>query len=258
MRPRYAVLARRAVHRISESNRQTRRHHRRESSTTLRRCCLLTRSSQLPEGQLEVLRMDGKRSQVSELDIQVVDRTFLVGDIVQPNLTPGVTTKHPPGVLLEQQTLLTLQLVLSKQHLRGKYDAKDVVGATRILRGDIVLYENWVGLVEECWEEGIVKDSDTRIQQAGSVLGVGPAKLSTVSLRSSSPKTSRVLIPLSMIALRTQSLRSPLRRARGRADVSQRRANYRRRQLALLVADVRSSATKFRPTETILAGSRLA
>lgn len=134
---------------------------------------------------LELLRLDGKRSVFAESDLQVIDRTFLVGDILRPAVTSPTPPYHPPGVLLEQTTLVKLQRVLSKQDLPGQFNAKDVVGATRVLRGDIVLYGSWVGLVEECFAEALVKNSPLTIKQAGSFLAVGLKDVALVSRASS-------------------------------------------------------------------------
>ncbi|CEQ42576.1 SPOSA6832_04405, partial [Sporobolomyces salmonicolor] len=134
----------------------------------------------LQPGYLEVLHPDGSRSEVLESATSIIDRGFLRGDLVRTRRVPGSTgPKSQAGQIVDMQTEVQLQRVLAPQDkLEGWFDAKELVAAARINRGDHVVHGDWVGLVEEVFEMAMIETAMgaiRRVCDTGTTLSVGPA-----------------------------------------------------------------------------------
>ncbi|GAA5879197.1 hypothetical protein JCM1840_007608 [Sporobolomyces johnsonii] len=134
----------------------------------------------LQPGYLEVLHPDGSRSEVLESATSIIDRGFLRGDLVRTRREPGSTApKSQAGQIVDMQTEVQLQRVLAPHDkLEGWFDAKDLVAAARINRGDHVVHGEWVGLVEEVFEMAMIETAMgaiRRVCDTGTTLSVGPA-----------------------------------------------------------------------------------
>ena len=112
-----------------------------------------------------------------------VNSMFNIGDVCKRSL------KHiESGIVVEHKMKLKLEHVLSKQRIDHDVPDEDVQNVIRIVNGDHVVANNWVGVVEEVFEEALVESSDQadliRVCDIGSRLTVG--EVSGESLGSSS------------------------------------------------------------------------
>lgn len=118
-----------------------------------------------------MLHPAGHRTEVLESSVTIVDRGFLLGDLVRMNGGVGQA-----GIITSLDVSLKLQRVLSGEVLSGWFDAKEVVAAARIGRGDHVVHGCWVGMVEEVFEMAMVESASgpaRRICDTGNMLSVG-------------------------------------------------------------------------------------
>lgn len=120
---------------------------------------------------MEILHPTGITTIVDESAVTVTDRGFLSADIVRR--TGG---KGQAGLITKLETRVELARVLSNERVEGTFDAKDVVAAARIARGDHVIYKDWIGMVEETFEMALVETKSgppRRVCDSGSTLSVG-------------------------------------------------------------------------------------
>ncbi|KAE8264443.1 hypothetical protein A4X09_0g6965 [Tilletia walkeri] len=113
----------------------------------------------------------GKRAIVDESTLEVRDRIFQIGDLCKRS---ALTTMS--GVILSVTTEAQLEHVLSKQRTDW-VPAEEFTNAARIFVGDHVINSNWVGVVEEVFEEALVEPHNAqdfvRVCDVGSRLIVG-------------------------------------------------------------------------------------
>ncbi|KAK0528112.1 hypothetical protein OC835_004767 [Tilletia horrida] len=113
----------------------------------------------------------GKRAIVDEATLQVRDRAFQVGDLCKRSV---LTTMS--GVILDVSIEAQLEHVFSRQRTTW-VPAAEFTNAARILVGDHVIAANWVGVVEEVFEEALVEPRNgpdlVRVCDVGSRLIVG-------------------------------------------------------------------------------------
>lgn len=110
----------------------------------------------LKPGEVEILFVDGERSIIKQDDVQLVDRNFVVGDLARHRTT---ATESSVGVVTAIETEVKLQGVFSGQPVVDWVPVGDVVNAVRIGRGDHVIASDWIGLVEEVFEEAVVSSA---------------------------------------------------------------------------------------------------
>lgn len=91
-------------------------------------CSLPSPTLQLEPGKLLVMHPSGQSTEVSEADVQVVDRNFLVADLCRKAGRRGQA-----GVITKTDTEVQLMRVLSGEKIEGWFSADEVVGATRIV-----------------------------------------------------------------------------------------------------------------------------
>jgi ubiquitin-conjugating enzyme E2 O len=132
---------------------------------------------------LEVLLPDGTRTQVLESATTLIDKGFLRGDIVRPRRTASSSAAAPTrgqlGQIVDLETEVQVQRVLTGEQLEGWFAASDLVAATRINHGDHVVSGDWIGVVEEVFEMAMIElgDSGTvrRVCDIGNTFSVGAA-----------------------------------------------------------------------------------
>jgi ubiquitin-conjugating enzyme E2 O len=132
----------------------------------------------LEVGKLQVLLPNGDRLEIKEQGIKIVDRGFLRGDLVKHNSTPSQS-----GVIVSIDSKVQLQRVLPSTSddvdvdIKGQwFDSKDLVASARLNRGDHVIFQDWVGLIEEVFEMAMLELESgqlTRVCDVGSNLSVG-------------------------------------------------------------------------------------
>ncbi|KAE8209671.1 hypothetical protein CF327_g6372 [Tilletia walkeri] len=113
----------------------------------------------------------GKRAIVHESTLEVRDRAFQTGDRCKRSVLPTTS-----GVILSVTTEVQLEHVLSKQRTDW-VPASEFTNAARVFVGDHVINSNWVGVVEEVFEEALVELNNAqdvvRVCDVGSRLIVG-------------------------------------------------------------------------------------
>jgi hypothetical protein len=77
----------------------------------------------------------GNSTEVAESSVTVVDRGFLLGDLVRASGGRGQA-----GLITKLETSVQLQRVLSGEHLGGWFEAEKIVAAARMSRGDHVVF----------------------------------------------------------------------------------------------------------------------
>lgn len=140
--------------------------------------------TQLPAGYLEVLLPDGTRTQVLESATTLIDKGFLRGDIVRPRRaspasSSASSTRGQLGQIVDLQTQVQVQRVLTGEEIQGWFAASDLVAATRINHGDHVVSGDWIGVVEEVFEMAMIELGDSgavrRVCDIGNTFSVGTA-----------------------------------------------------------------------------------
>ncbi|KAI5475908.1 ubiquitin-conjugating enzyme E2 O [Pseudohyphozyma bogoriensis] len=127
----------------------------------------------LEPGEIEILLPDGKREVIVESDSEIVDRGFIMGDLVR---VVGAKGKAQAGIVTEMKTEIRLQRVLSGEKVDEWIESEKVVASARVARGDHVAHGEWVGIVEEVFEMAMVETEEglvRRICDIGSTLSVG-------------------------------------------------------------------------------------
>ncbi|KAK4055618.1 hypothetical protein OIV83_000164 [Microbotryomycetes sp. JL201] len=126
----------------------------------------------LDPGQLEVILSTGERIEVSESQVSVEDRGFMVSDLVRAT----DDNKGQAGTIIKLDTEVKLQRVLSKEVLPDWIKANQIVGEPRVMRSDHVSHGGWIGIVEEVFEMAQVqtrRGGPRRICDSGNALTVG-------------------------------------------------------------------------------------
>lgn len=174
-----------------------------------------------------------------EVDAQVVDRGFLVGDLCRK-----AGGKGQAGTIVNIKTEIQIMHTLEQEQLPAWYNADSFVGAIAVTRGDHVVHGDWVGIVEETLEIGLVEMSraggvpDLRhVCDIGSAskLSVGASSAVSESVSPSRQScrhiSSRACTPAELLPRYSHHLQ-PLRVDRQAKD-HRHKANAVRSQLAL-------------------------
>lgn len=101
----------------------------------------------------------------------LVDRLVQPGDIVKRDGDASMS-----GVVKGVEVLCKLEQVMSGQKLEDKISSNDLEGALKVEVGDRVIASDWVGVIEEIFEEGTVVTSAGelwRVADMGAMLDHG-------------------------------------------------------------------------------------
>ena len=89
---------------------------------------------------------------LSESDIELCDRRLQPGDIVKRSHESATS-----GVVMSVDVACRLEHVLSGQQLDEWPRSDELEGALKVEVGDRVVAQDWVGVIEELFEEGSVE-----------------------------------------------------------------------------------------------------
>lgn len=135
---------------------------------------------QLAPGQLEILHPGGARTEIPEIECTIVDRNFLIGDIVRAAGGAGQA-----GIITHLTTSVQLSRVLAGVELEGWIDTEEIVAAARLCRADHVVFGDWVGIVVEVFEMAMfetgVGEPPKRVCDTGNAFTVGALAAAEVS-----------------------------------------------------------------------------
>ncbi|EJU00013.1 hypothetical protein DACRYDRAFT_23552 [Dacryopinax primogenitus] len=91
---------------------------------------------------------NGQRALVSESDLILKDRAFRPGDIVKQHLTDVMS-----GIVTETYCEVQLEHAITKRALQGWIPMREVELDTEVGVGDYVIHGNWIGTVQDTFEE---------------------------------------------------------------------------------------------------------
>jgi ubiquitin-conjugating enzyme E2 O len=94
----------------------------------------------------------GEYETASELDLQLFERQFMKGDLVKHTLTDIES-----AVVIDTKTECKLGHVISGERLPRWIPWNQLRNAVQIEAKDRVVYDEWIGTVEEVLEEGLVE-----------------------------------------------------------------------------------------------------
>ncbi|KAG0150227.1 hypothetical protein CROQUDRAFT_668718 [Cronartium quercuum f. sp. fusiforme G11] len=114
----------------------------------------------LKPGQVEIVFPSVGTPEICEdSSLELVDRAFLLGDLARDPMTGMI------GVVKKVNVQVQLRAALRDFHLPDWIDAKDLVSEHQLMRGDVVAAGNsgnWLGVVEEIFQEALVEGKDGR------------------------------------------------------------------------------------------------
>lgn len=119
-------------------------------------------SSDLRTGDLEV---------ASELALDLFERAFLKGDFVKHSLLDSES-----ALVVDVQTECLIEHVISGERLHQWVPWNKLRNAVKIEAKDKVVYDHWIGTVEEVFEDGLLEAADGsayRIAEMGGLLETG-------------------------------------------------------------------------------------
>ncbi|KIR52646.1 ubiquitin-conjugating enzyme E2 O [Cryptococcus gattii Ru294] len=126
----------------------------------------------LKRGEVGISHLStGRLAIVPESSLRLFQREFLKGDIVKRSLT-----SQESALVVNIKTEVKLQHALTGEELDQWVKYEDVSNALKIDARDRVVYGNWVGTVEEVFENGFVETKHGRyyrIAEMGGLLEVG-------------------------------------------------------------------------------------
>ncbi|KIR99879.1 ubiquitin-conjugating enzyme E2 O [Cryptococcus deuterogattii 2001/935-1] len=126
----------------------------------------------LKRGEVGISHLStGRLAIVPESTLRLFQREFLKGDIVKRSLT-----SQESALVVNIKTEVKLQHALTGEELDQWVKYEDVSNALKIDARDRVVYGNWVGTVEEVFENGFVETKHGRyyrIAEMGGLLEVG-------------------------------------------------------------------------------------
>ncbi|KAN0060251.1 hypothetical protein ACQY0O_007580 [Thecaphora frezii] len=118
------------------------------------------------------------REILKEDEVEVVDRSLHIGDVCKKSLKDKSSC-----VVVDIKRKLTLEHVISKKRIDHEVPSELVQNAVRITRGDYVVAQDWIGVVEEIFEEALVESSDStelvKVCDVGSSLPIGEVRPET-------------------------------------------------------------------------------
>ncbi|KIR35252.1 ubiquitin-conjugating enzyme E2 O [Cryptococcus deuterogattii MMRL2647] len=126
----------------------------------------------LKRGEVGISHLStGRLAIVPESTLRLFQREFLKGDIVKRSLT-----SQESALVVNIKTEVKLQHALTGEELDQWVKYEDVSNALKIDARDRVVYGNWVGTIEEVFENGFVETKHGRyyrIAEMGGLLEVG-------------------------------------------------------------------------------------
>ncbi|OXB36236.1 ubiquitin-conjugating enzyme E2 O [Cryptococcus neoformans] len=126
----------------------------------------------LKRGEVGISHLStGQLAIVPESTLRLFQREFLKGDIVKRSLT-----SQESALVVNVKTEIKLQHALTGEELDQWVKYEDVSNALEIDARDRVVYDNWIGTVEEVFENGFVETKlgrHYRIAEMGGLLEVG-------------------------------------------------------------------------------------
>lgn len=108
---------------------------------------------------------------VPESSVQLVSREFLTGDLVKRSLTQSKS-----GIITRLRASVQVEHVFTKQRLDAWIPQEKLKSSLMVERKDKVFFDEWVGSVEDVYEEGQIEGSlepSYRVQQPGGSLNIG-------------------------------------------------------------------------------------
>ncbi|WOO78553.1 putative ubiquitin-conjugating enzyme E2 23 [Vanrija pseudolonga] len=127
----------------------------------------------LVRGEVMICHMQtGVFEVVPELSLQLFERSFLKGDLVKHALTDLES-----AVVVDVQTECVVEHVMSRERIVRPVPWTKLKNAVRIEAKDKVVYDEWIGTVEEVFEDGLIEaardGSCYRIAEMGGLLETG-------------------------------------------------------------------------------------
>ncbi|KAG8896936.1 hypothetical protein FRB99_008571, partial [Tulasnella sp. 403] len=106
---------------------------------------------ELQQGEIGISYLvSGEHEIVREEDYYIVDRSLQPGDLVKRSVHDVQS-----GVVLESNVEVKLEHAVSMVQYAGWVSSDELENATEVYVGDYVVYDDWVGLVEEIFDEAI-------------------------------------------------------------------------------------------------------
>lgn len=108
---------------------------------------------------------------ISELDLELFERAFLKGDFVKHSLLDAES-----ALVVDVKTECLLEHVISGERLHRWVPWEKLRNAVKIEAKDKVVFDEWIGTVEEVFEDGLLETSDGtayRIAEMGGLLETG-------------------------------------------------------------------------------------
>ncbi|BEJ15510.1 hypothetical protein CspHIS471_0501150 [Cutaneotrichosporon sp. HIS471] len=115
--------------------------------------------------------LNGALEVASELDLELFERAFLKGDFVKHSLMDAES-----ALVVDVQTECLIEHVISGERLSQWVSWEKLRNAVRIEAKDKVVYNEWIGTVEEVFEDGLMEATDGtayRIAEMGGLLETG-------------------------------------------------------------------------------------
>ncbi|KAJ3330077.1 hypothetical protein HDU76_006471 [Blyttiomyces sp. JEL0837] len=107
-------------------------------------------AEKVPEGHVSISLMDGSANHiVPETLIELVDRAMVHGDLVRMKSQPPTSQS---GIVIRSRLIMDIKHVISGKVIES-VDCVDLKYALDIEEGLIVGYRDWVGQVEELWDQ---------------------------------------------------------------------------------------------------------
>ncbi|KAH7106773.1 hypothetical protein BKA62DRAFT_631682 [Auriculariales sp. MPI-PUGE-AT-0066] len=127
----------------------------------------------LKRGEIGVSHLPtGKREIVLEPDFVIVDRSFHVGDVCKRSVNDVRS-----GIVLRSEVSARLAHAITGVALKDPVPSNKLRPSVDYFVGDFVLCDNWVGQIEEVFEENTVQTGNgqhlVKLPQLGAAFGVG-------------------------------------------------------------------------------------
>lgn len=115
--------------------------------------------------------MSSEFESAPQASLQLFDRQFMKGDLVKHALTDVES-----AVVISVETECQLEHVISHERIPRWIPWKQLTNAVKIEAKDKVVYDEWIGTVEEVFEDGLIEAMDGscyRIAEMGGLLETG-------------------------------------------------------------------------------------
>ncbi|CAK9781769.1 hypothetical protein CC85DRAFT_267536 [Cutaneotrichosporon oleaginosum] len=115
--------------------------------------------------------MTGDLKVMSEMDLELFERPFVKGDFVKHSLMDAES-----ALVIDVQTECMIEHVISGERISQWVPWDKLRNAVRIEAKDKVVYDEWLGTVEEVFEDGLMEAQDGtsyRMAEMGGILETG-------------------------------------------------------------------------------------